>query len=322
MPPGLLLRTIQAAPGPDAAPVPVTPEQLPPHVDDALLARILRTGRPVGDEGVFTLGGLGCPTIMAGPAAAQPLLFVHGLGHDSWDWAPLFVRCSKKALCVTFDLPGFGLADKPTRPPHGRWELRVWVDALMEAARLMPRPPVVVASSLGGHLAVLAALEEPALFHKLVLLSPGGFVEVPHYMQAAVRAHYAIDAIAKRPEAELLATSRRIFAVPGNPLDDQLASRKLAVRRSDRSLEFAVPFSGVVDDVFRHVVINRFPKLLVPTLMISAEKDVVVPAHACADAARKLGCRFELMQGIGHTPHLEAPDATAALILPFALSPR
>jgi pimeloyl-ACP methyl ester carboxylesterase len=318
--PSMLLRTIAPAADASLAPVPLRPEEVPAQVDDALLARTLRHGRPLGNETIHALSGVACPVISKG--AGAPLLFVHGLGHDSWDWAPLFVRCSKTARCVSFDLPGFGLSDKPALPPSGRWDLRVHVDALLQVAEHIlqenGQAPVVVASSLGGHLAILAALEQPALFHKLALLSPGGLVDAPKLLQASVRAYYTVDAIASRPEAEILHNSRRIFAIPGNPLDDQLAARKLAVRRSLRAHEFAVPFSGVVDDVFRHVVIRSFPQLRVPVLLISGEKDVVVPAAACAEPARRLGCRFELLHGIGHCPHLEHADALADMLLAFA----
>jgi pimeloyl-ACP methyl ester carboxylesterase len=283
-------------------------------VDDDALDAILRAGRPAGDDGAVVVDGLRCPTISKNTSPTnRPMLCVHGLGHDSWDWAPFFVRCKNSVLAL--DLPGFGFADKPA---ERRWDLAVLVDAVLAAAAALPAPPVVVASSLGGHVALLAALRQPEAFAGLALCAPGGIVQVPAPMQALLRAYYSVDAIGGRPEGEVVGNSRKIFARSGLAIDDELAARKLAVRRSRRARAFAVPFAGVVDDVFRHVVLDQLSQLRTRALICVGEQDVVVPPEACAAAARTLGCRFVSFPGVGHCPHLEVPDLFADVVLSFA----
>ena len=302
------------------------PEDVPMFPTDEALAAALRAGRPAGEEGVLMVNGLGCSTVAAGKGA--PILCVHGLGHDAWDWSPFFVRCANpdapRARLTAIDLPGFGLGDKPAVSPTGAWDLPLLVDAVVAAAESIiassGEKPVVVASSLGGHVAVLAALRRPELFRKLFLCAPGGLVTAPAPMQRLLRAYYSVDSISERPEREVVANSHKIFAAHGLPIDDALAARKLIVRRSSRAREFAVPFAGVVDDVFHHVISDRIQELRVPTLILVGERDVVVPPDSCATAARRLGCRFISMNNIGHCPHLEAPDAFADAALTFALS--
>ncbi|HEY4220578.1 MAG TPA: alpha/beta hydrolase, partial [Myxococcota bacterium] len=272
----------------------------------------LAAGRPDGNASVLTVQGIACATIAAG--AGRPVLCVHGLGHDAWDFAPFFVRCSKSASLLALDLPGFGLADKPA---HARYDMDLYVDTVLAAARSMSSPPVVVASSLGGHIAMVASMREPSTFSKLLLAAPGGLVDAPAPLQAVLRGYYRVDAIAQRNEAEIVSNSHRIFAAQDTALDHELAARKLAVRRSDRAQEFAVPFSGIVDDVFRHVIRDRVQEIRVPTLIISGERDVVVPPDACSVAARRMGARFVAMRNVGHCPHLEVPDAFADLALNF-----
>lgn len=299
---------------------PARPEDVGAHVDDMQLAATLRAGQPAtlpgSEHGVLDVRGIGCPTVALGQGA--PILCVHGLGHDSFDWTPLFVQCtqtrSADVRLHAIDLPGFGLADKPA---DGRWELQLLVDAVLAAAAACGQPPVVVASSLGGHVAILAALQRPQAFAKLMLCAPGGLVNVPSPMQSLLRAYYSVDAIAGRPEGELVTNSRKIFAVGGSAADDLLAARKLSVRRSARAREFAVPFAGYVDDVFRHVVIERVRDLRVPVAILVGERDVVVPPQACAEAARAISCRFTMMPNVGHCPHLEAPTAFADAVLSF-----
>lgn len=286
-----------------------SPSEVPARLDARALRLALEAGRPTGEWSTLDVDGVRCPVVRSG--AGRAVLCVHGLGHDTWDWAPLFVRCSRHALLEAFDLPGFGLSDRPARP----WDLPLLVRALIAAARRLPTPPVVVASSLGGHVALLAALAEPALFSQLVLSAPGGLVEVPAPMQAMLRAYYSVDAIVRRSDAEIVANSRRIFATPGQVIDDALAARKLAVHRSSEARAFAAPFAAVVDDVFRHAVLERLGSLRVPCTLVSGERDVVVPPEAVAQAARRVGARFVALPGVGHCPHLEAPDRFAELVL-------
>lgn len=285
-----------------------SPAQVPAQLGDEELRAALEAGRPVGEWSMLDVDGVACPRVTAG--RGRDVLCVHGLGHDAWDWAPLFVRCSNEARLTALDLPGFGLSTRPAR----RWDLELLVQAVLAAARRMPAPPVVVASSLGAHVALLAALREPACFARLVLSAPGGLVEVSAPLQAMLRAYYAVDAIVKRSDAEIVGNSRRIFAKPGLAIDDALAARKLAVHRSSQARAFALPFAGVVDDVFRHVVLDRLSGLRVPSVIVSGERDVVVPPEACAQAARRMPARFVSLPEVGHCPHLEVPDLFADVV--------
>src|SRR3954466_10095719 len=119
----MLLRNISGAPNAYR-----DPRAVPARVDDAALAACLGAGRPVGEPGLVTVRGIGCPTIAAG--AGRPVLCVHGLGHDAWDWAPFFVRCTKSVALVALDLPGFGLSDKPA---DAAWDIALLVEALLAA---------------------------------------------------------------------------------------------------------------------------------------------------------------------------------------------
>jgi len=287
------------------------PQDVPSRLDATLLSDALEAGRPLGERGALRVDGLSCPTVSAG--AGPAVLCVHGLGHDLWDWAPLFVQCSNAARLTAFDLPGFGLSDKPAR----HYDLELLVQALLAAARHVAGrggPPVVVASSLGGHVALLAALREPTLFAHLLLSAPGGLVEASTPLQAMLRAYYSVESIVGRSDVEIVGNSRRIFAQPGLAIDDALAARKLAVHRSTEARAFAAPFAGIVDDVFRHVVLDRLPELRVPTTVVSGARDVVVPPAACAEAARRMGARFVSLPEVGHCPHLEVPDRFAELV--------
>jgi pimeloyl-ACP methyl ester carboxylesterase len=71
----------------------------------------------------------------------------------------------------------------------------------------------------------------------------------------------------------------------------------------------------------RHVLVGELQRLVVPTLVVWGEGDLIVPA-AQARAAAKLLPRGTLaaIPGTGHLPHVERPDEFLAAIsaLPIA----
>lgn len=288
--------------------MPRRPEDVPPAVADELLQALLHDGRPPAQSGADN---------------GAPVLFVHGLGHDAWDFGPVVERVLRTAPSLSlraFDLPGFGpaLAEKPPTAIT----LADLTAALVAQAKACARPPVVVASSLGGHVALMAALAEPGLFAGLSLLAPGGLVAVPTPTQAVLRAYYTVDAIMGRADADIVRNSRRIFVRPVEA-SDRLATRKLAWHRASTANKerFAVPFSSIVDDVFRRYVgdvVHRLKGL--PMQVIFGEGDVVVPLASGRLLERNAGASLHIMRGVGHTPHLEDPDTTWRLIERFVLS--
>jgi pimeloyl-ACP methyl ester carboxylesterase len=62
-------------------------------------------------------------------------------------------------------------------------------------------------------------------------------------------------------------------------------------------------------------LLGRLDAITVPTLLVWGESDgVVTPAYGQAIADRIPAARFVQIPAAGHLPHLEAPDATWAVI--------
>lgn len=283
--------------------LPDRPEQVPAAVDVDLLRALLLDGRPPAVDG----------------DAADVVLFVHGLGHDAWDFGPVVARRPAHLQTRVIDLPGFGPPLLDDEAPKAI-DLADLVNAVVAAAKACPKPPVVCASSLGGHVALLAALEHEGLFAGMSLLAPGGLVSAPSATESMLRKYYSVENIMNRSHDDIVRNSRRIF-VRSCAVSERLAARKLAWYRSPRSVleKFAVPFSTIVDDVFKrpvHGVVHQLQRMQMQVLF--GDGDVVVPLAAGRLLERACGARLTIMRNTGHTPHLEDPDATAALVYGFA----
>lgn len=292
------------------------PEDVPERVTESDAMAMLHALKPLARVAELQVDGIRLPTYEwtppeGGANAKEPLglLYLHGLGHDASDYSSFFTTHASRRLSMAFDMPGFGLADKPRRS----YPLDLLQAALFAGAQRFAKPPIVVASSLGGHVAMLAALERPAAFSGLVLLAPGGLNPTPLPIQSFARAYYAYESILRRSDHEILKNAKRIFVHPNAQAQLQIA-RKIAIHRSPLKEAFAWPFASVVDDVFRHPVGARISEIQVPVHIVCGEKDVIVPAVECRIAAQRAGIPFHSLPAVGHVPMVEAPAALATLI--------
>ncbi|HEY1100706.1 MAG TPA: alpha/beta hydrolase [Myxococcota bacterium] len=282
--------------------LPTRPEDVPAAVDTELLRALLERGRPPAVDG----------------DADDVVIWLHGLGHDAWDFGRVIALRPSGLQTRAFDLPGFGphILDAPPRAI----DLADLVDSLVAAARACPKPPVVAASSLGGHVALIAAMEHPGIFAGLSLLAPGGLVSAPSTTEAMLRRYYDVAAIMGRADEDIVRNSRRIFVRPGTA-SDELATRKLSWHRATPAAkeQFAVPFSTIVDDVLKrpiHDVVHQLDGL--PMQVLYGDGDVVVPLASGRLLERVCHAQLTIMRNTGHTPHLEDPEATAHLVYAFA----
>ncbi len=103
----------------------------------------------------------------------EPVLLVHGIyaGADSHEWRPIFGALADRYQVYAYDLVGFGRSARPNL----RYSAAFYARQLADFARnVIGRPATVIASSLSGGHAILAAAEERDLIRRLILEMPTG----------------------------------------------------------------------------------------------------------------------------------------------------
>lgn len=105
------------------------------------------------------------------PERAERIIFLPGASGDPQFWKPVADRLDHAAEKIMLGWPGFGA--NPRDPNVNS------LDDLFRSVRaLIDRPADLVAQSMGGVLAVRAALEAPALVRHLVLTATSGGLDV------------------------------------------------------------------------------------------------------------------------------------------------
>lgn len=101
-----------------------------------------------------------------------PVVFHHGIGtnRDIWcDWLP---EVAAQHRVVRFDFRGFGASVVP--PADHTWTMRELIDDLLEVADIAGHGPVhVVGESMGGTVALAAAIAHPHRFASVTISNAG-----------------------------------------------------------------------------------------------------------------------------------------------------
>lgn len=107
-------------------------------------------------------------------AGGRPLVLIHSInaGASAYEMRPLFETYRGQRSVYALELPGFGFSDRPDveyTPDMYQRAIGEFLDKVLD------QPADVVALSLSGEFAALAAAAQPGRFNSLTLLSPTGF---------------------------------------------------------------------------------------------------------------------------------------------------
>jgi pimeloyl-ACP methyl ester carboxylesterase len=263
-------------------------------------------------------GGAGplAALVTGGPATRGTALLVAGYTGSKEDFAPLLAPLAAAGVrAVAIDQRGQYESPGPDDPGrYGVAELAGDLLAVGQALRADVAGPVhLVGHSFGGLVARAAVLTDPTLFASLTLLGSG-----PSRLTG--RRAELLDHLAPLLEAggvelvhatmeQLAMTDPRAQAVPE-------ATRRFLATRFLRNA--AAGLRGMADAMLSEP--DRVAELAaagVPVLVAHGEADDAWLPSVQADMARRLGARHEVVDGSIHSPAVENPRRTVAVLLDF-----
>jgi pimeloyl-ACP methyl ester carboxylesterase len=243
------------------------------------------------------------------------VVLLHGLGATGRAWDGLTAELATDHLVVVPDLPGHG----SSRIRNGDHSLGAVATALRDLLVMIGQPrATVVGHSLGGGVALHFAYQYPERCERLVLVAPGGFGVEVHPRLRAMALPGAGVSLALWAGISRLARQRRRSARPAVDLG------------ADR---VEAGGAGCSLGLLRGVVGHRGQRIragdglaavsrALPTLVVWGTADRMLPvAHAAAAQAAAPDIRLEVMEDLGHCPHLEDPAAFASLVRGFLATP-
>ncbi|ORW87564.1 alpha/beta hydrolase [Mycobacterium sp. IEC1808] len=256
-----------------------------------------------------------------GPA----VLFIHGMAGSSATWHAIIPQLSKKYRVIAPDLLGHGMSAKP-RGDYSLGAFAVFLRDLLD--ELGVDRATVIGQSLGGGIAMQFAHQHREHCERLALIGSGGLgpdLSPVLRILSAPGAEFVLPVVAPQPVLNL-----------GNKLGSWLTSAGVQSPRagqmwhaysslSDRRTRqaFLRTLRSVVD--YRGQAVSALNKIHLtagmPVVLIWGDQDRIIPvAHAYAAHDALDGSRLEVLEGIGHFPHVEAPSAVAEILEDFIAS--
>ena len=232
------------------------------------------------------------------------LVFAHYFGGSARSWAALLDALVGEFECIAPDLPGFGGTAAPTADPS----LDGYAAAF--AALAPPRPWIAVGHSMGGKIALAAALGRPAGLTGLVLIAPSPPTPEPMTPEDRRKTLASFgDPAAARAHFEEITYHTLSPEDIARCVADELAVDRIAW---DWWLE-----RGSRDDIS-----GAAAALTLPVLVVTGDNDTVLGTDTAPGvAARLAGSRLETIAGAGHLVPLERPEAVAGAVRRFAVGP-
>ena len=252
---------------------------------------------------------------VSGPTGAQPMLFAHGFGCDQNMWRYVAPRFAGDFRVVLFDHVGAGGSDLSSYDPDRYASLAGYAGDVLEICRELDlRDVVFVGHSVSAMIGVLAAIEEPERFAKLVLVGPSPrYVDDESYVGGFSDAD--ITELLDSLESNYLGWSSAMAPVIMGNADRPELGQELTASFCRTDPDIARRFAAVT---FRSDNRADLARVTVPTLVLQCSDDVIAPKSVGEYVTAAIpGSRMVVLDATGHCPNLSAPDATADAIAAF-----
>lgn len=228
------------------------------------------------------------------------LAFSHALGTGAWIWRDVIDQLPGDWGVTTYDLRGHG---------HSGGAGERMAEHAADLATLAPVGAWLVGLSIGGQISMQAALDAPRRYAGLILCDTAARIgSAEYYAARAARirlegmAPFAADQVTRwfapsfaKAHPEIVAHAQTALAV--QPVDGYLAACA-AIGATDLS--------------------DRLYELDLPVLCLGGAEDVSTPPDTIRRLAAALPrAEVEIIDGAGHLPPLERPEAMARVIMAF-----
>lgn len=241
----------------------------------------------------------------------HPVLLVHDLNASLQDWERLIPDLVVSGHVVyACDLFGHGQSPHPDDPRQYYAQMhftafRRWVDDLN-----LVRAPILIGHGFGAYLCLRYALGHPYKVFRLVLLNPLLLPEQIPPLVLGLDRYPWLESLAERLAP--VWTRRKLLGIqPGASAELEQRILTDAARTSPFNRRVVLTVADLTPEL---------PDLPTRSLFLWGEADPLLDMSLLPPLVEDLvEIKTVSLPGIGHRPHLEAPDETNRLIVSFLL---
>ncbi|MFB2556341.1 alpha/beta fold hydrolase [Herbiconiux liangxiaofengii] len=254
---------------------------------------------------------------MQGPEDGPVLLFAHGFGCDQDMFSRILPFFVDDYRLVLFDHVGSGGSTLDSYDPVDYSGLERYARDLVEICDALALHDVtVIAHSVGSAMALLASIDRPELFSRLVLVAPS-----PSYIDDAADDY--VGGLSADDVSDLLDSlddNHLAWAAAMAPVVMANTEHPVLVDELERSFCRVDP--GVMRTFARVTFLSdvraQLSGVTVPSLILQCSDDALAPASVGEYLHEHLAhSRVVVLRATGHVPQVSAPEETALAILDY-----
>ena len=254
---------------------------------------------------------------------AQPkgtVLLLHGFPETLYAWKDISTALGEDYEVHAFDWPGFGLSSRPATdrfsyaPSDYAKVLKAYIDkAGIDRSRL-----TIYATDIGSLPVLLAAIDDPALAKRIIVGDFAPF-DRPDHM------HERLQRLKAKPSSDV--AREQLNAGRDDTLENAFKRGLPVEKQFELSQQFKDDMArgwghGQITsaDAFYHYYSNftrdqnhleaSLQRLKTPVKVVWGADDLYIKKEMGVEFAQRAMVEISLLPGIGHYPHLQAPQQT------------
>jgi pimeloyl-ACP methyl ester carboxylesterase len=252
----------------------------------------------------------------------ETVLLLHGLAGSSRTWRSVVPDLARTHDVIAPDLLGHGESAKPM----GDYSLGAFASGMRDFLAALDVPSAtIVGHSFGGGVAMQLAYQHPELCDRLVLVSSGGLGREVSWMLRLLTlpgAEQLMPLMFARVVADRGDGFGRLLGRVGlnSPRFAEMWRAYASLAGAENRKAFVRTIRGVIEPGGQTVsALDRlYLAAHVPTLIVWGNRDDIIPvAHATAAHEAIPGSQLAVLAGVGHFPHVEAPERFLSVLIDF-----
>ena len=253
--------------------------------------------------------------------SGDPILFIHGLGGNTYSWRYMVAPLSGQHQVILIDLRGEGQSPKPHDNHYSILDQGELVYQFIVEHDL--RNLTLVGNSYGGAVSLLLSIrlcaENPSRLSKLILIDSGGYPDhLPMFLKilrTPVLGSLAVHLLP--PKCQIRMILKKSYHDPAKITQAQVdAYAGPLASHGGRHALLEIGKLAIPADIQNYI--NKYPTISVPTLILWGDDDKVLPRLIGERLKAAIpNSRLEIIPSAGHIPQEEQPDDVVAHIKAF-----
>lgn len=245
-------------------------------------------------------------------SGTQPMVFAHGFGCDQNMWRYITPAFEQQYKIILFDYVGAGKSDLSAYSPERYGSLQGYAQDLVDVCEALNlRDVIFVGHSVSSMIGLLAAIQQPHLFERLVMVGPSPcYINDQDYKGGF-----------ERKDIEgLLETMEKNYIGWANFLAPNIMGRQDKPELGEELTQSFCTTDPLIARQFAEATFfsdNRadLAKTSLPVLILQCSDDIIAPLEVGTYLAQNLpNSTLRVMKATGHCPHMSEPEETITLI--------